>query len=203
MRKLFGHPDSGHAYKVRLFLSVAGIEHDYEVVDIWKPRDQRSAEFQSVAPLGEVPVLIEDGQAYAQSNAILLHMARKAGQWGGETSQRLNACEQWLVWEANKIGLCLPQIRSYEKFDKEALLENALPWLKARYESDVATIESALSHGQSWLLAGNEPSIADFSVCGYLFFADEANVDVPLNVKAWLDRLASLKGWQHPYQLLA
>ena len=130
-------------------------------------------------------------------------MARTTGQWGGESNQRLNACEQWLVWEANKIGMCLSQIRSYEKFEKEALLEKALPWLKARYKSDVETIESALSHGQTWLLAGAEPSIADFSVCGYLFFADEAGVDVPVNVKAWLDRLSNLAGWQHPYQLLA
>ncbi len=203
MRKLFGHPDSGHAYKVRFFLCAAGIEHDYEVVDIWQPRESRSAEFQRVATLGEVPVLVEDGAVYAQSNAILLHLARQHEQWGGESAQRLNACEQWLVWEANKIGMCLPQIRSYERFEKNALLEGALPWLKARYESDISTIESALSGGQTWLLSGDQPSIADFCLCGYLFFADEANVEVPPNVQAWLQRLANLDAWQHPSKLLA
>jgi len=32
--QLFGHPDSGHAYKVKFLLEHAGIPHDYEVVDI-------------------------------------------------------------------------------------------------------------------------------------------------------------------------
>ena len=47
--KLFGHHDSGHAYKVRFLLSAAGVAHDYEWVDIWQDRDQRSAEFREHA----------------------------------------------------------------------------------------------------------------------------------------------------------
>ena len=202
MKKLFGHPDSGHAYKVRFFMCAAGIDHQYEVVDIWQPREERSAEFQAASTFGEVPLLIDDGAPYVQSNAILLHLARQTGHFGGESDERTVACEQWLVWEANKLGMCLPQLRSFATFDKNESLKNALPWLSARYEHDVGILESTFADGRPWILTGDEPSIADFSLCGYLYFADEANLPVPPRVIDWLNRLSTLPGWKHPYQLL-
>lgn len=202
-RTLFGHPDSGHAFKVRLCLCVAGIAHDYVYVDIFTPREQRSAEFRLHSRFGEVPVLVEDGKAFVQSNAILLHLARQTGRWGGESDDTLNACTEWLAWEANKIGLCLPQLRVRQKFGADAALEAASGWLMLRYEHDVNVLEETLQDGREWMLGGETPTIADFSLCGYLVFADEAKVSVPPNVQAWLERLAALEGWQHPYQLLA
>ena len=203
MKKLFGHPDSGHAYKVRLFMTIAAIHHEYERVDIWKPNDQRSAEFQSVARFGEVPVLVDEGHAHAQSNAILLHLAQPMQAWGSESPERLDLCVQWLMWEANKIGLCLPQLRARAKFGSDADLDGAFNWLSARYTHDVNIIETELEDGRNWLIGGENPSIADFSLCAYLYFAEEAELTVPGRVQAWLDRLAGLPGWQHPYELLA
>ncbi|MFK7860795.1 MAG: glutathione S-transferase family protein [Granulosicoccus sp.] len=203
MKKLFGHPDSGHAFKIRFFLEVAKIQHDYEKVDIWIPRDQRSSEFQSVARFGEVPVLVDNGRAHVQSNAILLHLARQTRGWGAENPERLDLCTQWLMWEANKIGMCLPQLRSRAKFESDANLDAAYHWLTARYERDVNTIDAEFSDGREWILAGDTPSIADFSLSGYLFFAGEADLEVPVLVQDWLNRLSMLNGWQHPYDLLA
>lgn len=200
--KLFGHPDSGHAYKVRLLLRTAGIDHQYEQVDIWQPRDQRPAEFQAVARYGEVPVLVDHGDVFVQSNAILLHLARRYGLAGGEDEQRLQRCTEWLVWEANKIGLCLPQLRSYRQFEQDPVLGQALPWLESRYAHDVNVLDQTLSDGRPWIVPGDSPSIADFSLCGYLFFADEAQVDVPEYVSGWLARLSALQHWQHPYELM-
>jgi glutathione S-transferase len=202
MKKLFGHPDSGHAFKVRFFMCVANIDHSYEVVDIWQPRELRSAEFQAASKFGEVPLLLDGDTPYVQSNAILMHFARHVGRWGGESSERIALCEQWMIWEANKIGMCLPQLRSYEKFGKNEALEGALPGLKERYEHDVGVLESVLSDGRAWIIEGEEPSIADFSLCGYLYFADEVNLAVPAHVSAWLSRLSRLDGWQHPYKLM-
>lgn len=203
MIKLFGHPDSGHAFKVRLFLCMAAIEHEYEYVDIFAPRSQRSTEFQRYARFGEVPVLVDNGHAHVQSNAILLHLARRTGRWGGETELSLQTCIEWLVWESNKIGMCLPQLRARHKFGSDAALDSATPWLTARYEHDVNVLEQSLGDGRDWITGSAEPSVADFSLCGYLVFADEAHVQVPPGVAAWLSRLSSLPGWAHPYELLA
>jgi len=203
MKKLFGHPDSGHAFKIRFFLIIAGIEHTYEKVDIWIPREQRSAEFQSVARFGEVPVLLDNGQTYVQSNAILLHLAQQTKAWGGESPETLSRCTEWLMWEANKIGMCLPQLRNHAKFGADSDLDAARDWLIARYKNDISTLSSILADGRTWIIGTEDPSIADFSICGYLFFAAEANVHVPALVQTWLDNLAALPGWKHPYELLA
>ncbi|HEY0065421.1 MAG TPA: hypothetical protein VGC21_25110 [Telluria sp.] len=45
----------------------------------------------------------------------------------------------------------------------------------------------------------DQPSAADLALCAYLYWADQASVNVPPNVQAWLGRIASLPGWRHPY----
>ncbi len=202
MLKLFGHPDSGHAYKVRFFLVAMNIEHDYEPVDIWQPRSSRSAEFQRYARYGEVPTLIDDDQSYVQSNAILLHLARRYTDFSQRPEREQTQAQEWLFWEANKLGLCLPQLRSVAKFDDGSINAGAEQWLRARYEHDINLLGDTLADGRRYVL-GDTVSIADFSLAGYLFFADEASVDVPLSVAQWLNNLKALPGWQHPYELMA
>ena len=51
---------------------------------------------------------------------------------------------------------------------------------------------------------GDTPTIADLSLCGYLFWTDEFGItldDYP-NIEAWLDRIKALPGWVHPYELM-
>ena len=52
--KLYGHPDSGHAFKVRFFMRAAGIEHEYESVDIFAPLADRPEDFRRHARFGEM-----------------------------------------------------------------------------------------------------------------------------------------------------
>ena len=201
--KLFGHPDSGHAFKVRFFLEHADIAHDYEVVDIFAPRTERQAEFRDNAPFGEVPLLLDEGRALAQSNAILLHLGTGAGRWGAEDAPTLARCREWLFWEANRIGLCLPQLRVFHRFDDHGIEDGARAWLERRYAHDVGVLEQAFGDDRTWILGGDEPSIADFSLCGYLVHADEARLTVPERVTGWLARLKALPAWRHPYDMLA
>lgn len=197
--KLYGHPASGHAYKVRLYLALHGLQHDYEVVDIDVPRAERSAEFQAVSRFGEVPCLVDDGHALVQSNAILMHVQDNHGpELDGAIRSRVT---EWLFWEANKIGMCLPQLRSARFMKDSSYNAGALAWLQSRYDSDVARIADELSDGREFIV-GDTISAADCSLCGYLYFADEAEVVVPDAVAAWLARIAGLAGWQAPYDLM-
>lgn len=200
--KLFGHPDSGHAYKVRLALSCSSINHEYEVIDIFSPRESRPEEFRQNARYQEVPLLLDDGQAYVQSGAILCYLANKTGKLGAQDPKLFQRTLEWLFWEANKIGLCLPQLRAHELFDDSRLEPAAHSWLSARYRHDVDLMDRELSDGRPWI-TGDQLTIADFSLCGYLFYADQAKVEVPDQVSGWLGRLTGLPGWQSPYDLLS
>ena len=54
---LYGHPDSGHACKVALALSLAGLPHRTRWIDIWADPVTRPADFLAASPFAEVPLL--------------------------------------------------------------------------------------------------------------------------------------------------
>jgi len=200
--KLFGHQESGHAFKVKLALTIAQIDHQYEWVDIEAPRESRSSEFKSYSRFNEVPLLLDEGEAYVQSNSILMHIARKFNVLGGEDAAVMQRCNEWLFWEANKIGLCLPQLRAYTKQNAPEIRGETLEWLLSRYQHDVGVLNDTLSDCRDFVL-GDHFTIADCSLCGYLTFAEEAEVDMPPFVESWLSRISRLPAWKHPYDLLS
>ncbi len=50
------------------------------------------------ARCGEVPLLLTEGRALAQSNAILMHVAQTSGAWGAEDESTMQLCREWLCW---------------------------------------------------------------------------------------------------------
>lgn len=198
--ELYGSCESGHSYKVKLALEVAGVPHRYEEIDLRLERGARPEPFRSLASHGEVPLLVHDGQPYVQSNAILLHLAEYLQAYGGETPQRLERVREWLFWEANRIGFSMAHLRYGQKFDPAAYAGTVLPWFRQRYDADMVRLDAELADGRAFLL-DDSVSMADFSLCGYLYWPEQATVSYPPRVQAWLERIAALPGWRHPYQM--
>ena len=199
--KLYGHYDSGHVYKVMLFLELANIPYEYEQVDIWIDKQDRQADFLKHSRNGEVPCLLIDGQAYIQSNLILHKLASEYKIYGGESPQRLLQSLDWQFWEANRLGMCLPQLRYAKLFAPDEFNAQSLAFLKNRFDQDIAVLAGQFSDGRDFILDDN-PGIADFSICGYLYWADEADLQLPEMVNSWLDRISQLPGWQPPYDMM-
>lgn len=199
--QLYGSCESGHSYKVQLMLNVAGLPHSYEEIDLRLARAERPEPFRSLAKYGEVPLLVHDGRPYVQSNAILLHLAEHLKAWGGETPQRLERVREWLFWEANRVGMSMAHLRYGQKFDDEgAYAGTVLPWFRRRFDADMLRLEEEFADGRAFLL-DDTPSAADFSLCGYMYWPEQAKVEYPARVQAWLDRIAALPGWRHPYRM--
>ena len=198
--ELYGNGESGHTYKVRLMLAVAGLPYTYEEINLALPRSERPEPFRSLSKFGEVPLLVDGAQPYVQSNAILLHLAGRTGRFGAESSLRMAHVREWLFWEANRIGFSLPNLRYGLKFTPGGLAPDVEALLRARFALDIARLDEEFSDGRAFIL-GERPCVADFSLCGYLFWPDQAQVVVPAHVQAWLDRIAALPGWCHPDQL--
>jgi glutathione S-transferase len=55
-------------------------------------------------------------------------------------------------------------------------------------------------------MVGDAPTIADFSLCGYLFFpVEESGYEIHErfpHLAAWLGRLRAITGWKEPYAML-
>ena len=108
---LYGHPDSGHACKVALALSLADIPFQSVWVDIWAEPESRPEAFLAASPFAEVPLLLIDGIPHVQSGAILLEIATKFQCLGGKNATNMQRGRELLMWEANRIGMCLPQLK--------------------------------------------------------------------------------------------
>lgn len=193
--KLFGSSDSGHSYKVRSFLLLSGTPHSYHWIDLGTPRAERPAEFVAASRFGEVPVLVDDGIALCQSNAILLHLAQKTTVLCGDSSEK-QAVLEWLSWEANRIGFSVPNLRF-------ALLWAAQPpdvitYLRKRAVADLHTLNSTLALTEFLLPSG--PTIADISCSAYLFWLAQisiAEAEFP-HIQRWLSSIRALPRWAHP-----
>ena len=198
---LYCHHESGHSYKVALALTLMDIPFEQRLVDLNLPREERQPDFRQASLFGEVPTLVdEDGLAVCQSNAILDHIARRYGKLDGDTPKARTRVREWLAWEANRIAMSLPYLRFSRRFTPAG--ETLEAYWTARMNADLDRLDRVLA--DSDFLAGNAPTVADISCCGYLFWADQAGVDLAAwpHVAAWLERIRSLPRWQAPYDLI-
>ncbi|MGH6891251.1 MAG: glutathione S-transferase family protein, partial [Dongiaceae bacterium] len=189
------------SYKAKLMLALTQTPHEYRPVDVSVERDRRPAEFQAVSKFGEVPVLVDRGQAYVQSDAILLHLAHRTGKFFGRDAVDHDQVREWLFWEANRIGFSVPNLRYARRWVPDAKPE-VLDWIKARARADLDRLNGELA-ARTFLL-GDFPTVADIACCGYLFWADQAGLDLANwpNVQRWLGDISALPGWKHPYDLM-
>lgn len=203
MLVVYGHPLSGHSYKVRLYCVLAELPHEYRYTDITKPRGSRRADFERDSPFGEVPTIVDDGLVLAQSNAILMHLARKHGRLAGAAGE-WPLLTQWLCWEMNRVGLSAPNLRYYRHVVPGTVPDEVTDWLEHRALADLAVLQRELDT-RDWILPSG-PTIADLSLAAYLFWADQAELDLTTRwpaVARWLDRIRALPRWQPAERLMA
>ncbi|MBP2302719.1 glutathione S-transferase family protein [Azospirillum picis] len=190
--KLYHHPLSGHSHRARLFVSLLGLPHDLIEVDL-KAGAHKSPEFLALNPFGQVPVLDDDGVVVADSNAILVYLAKKAGRadWLPEDPQGAAAVQRWLSVAAGDVAYGPAAARLITVFGAKYDADEVI----ARAHALLARLESRLS-GQDWL-AGGRPTIADVAIYSYVARAPEGNVDLSgyPAVTAFLRRLEELPGF--------
>jgi glutathione S-transferase len=196
---LYGSTDSGHSYKVRSFLLLAGLEHEYRWIDLTTPRPKRPAEFVAASKFGEVPVLVDEGRALCQSNAILIHLAQTTRLLAGHASE-WQAVLEWLSWETNRIGFSVPNLRFALLWARQP--PEVIAYLRRRAEADLETLEAFLSSSEFLLPSG--PTVADISCSAYLFWLSQtglSDAEYP-NLRRWLSALSSQPRWRHPDEAL-
>ena len=102
--KLHHHPLSGHSHRAVL-ASLLNVPHEQVEVDL-KGGAHKRPEFLALNPFGQVPVLEDDGVVVADSNAILVYLAKKAGRtdWLPEDPCGAAAVQRWLSVAAGEVA---------------------------------------------------------------------------------------------------
>ena len=199
--RLYCHRESGHSYKVALALCLMELPFETVAVDLNLPRERRPEDFREAARFGEVPTLLLNGEALCQSNAILDALARRFGKLDGHTIEEQHRVREWLSWEANRLGMSLPHLRFARKFTPYPAQVEA--WFVERLQRDLDRLQAQLS-AQEFVATEDYPTIADCSCAGYIYFAEQAQVDLAQwpAVAAWRQRLSEQPGFRAPYDVL-
>lgn len=198
---LYGHRDSGHACKVALALALSGLPHRIETVDIWAPRETRAPAFLAASPFAEVPLLLIDGQAFTQSGAILLELSTRFACLGGESASGLTRARELLMWEANRIGMCLPQLIESRRPGGDAFPPGAVDWLRGRYRTDRDRFDRLL--GDAPFFHGDTPGIGDCAIWGYVQWVEKAGETPSPTMERWRDRMRALPAMRAPGEFFA
>lgn len=201
--KLHYFPESGNSYKLALMLALCGqgfepVWTDFGGGVTWTPEWRRT-----VNPMGEIPVLVEDGVGLTQTAPILLRLADKFGRFqGGDEKGRFEVL-RWLFWDNQKLSGFMAAYRYRRAFVQNSN-EHVLAFMKSRVDDFLGILEANLEERP--FVAGDAPTVADISMTGYLAFPkNESGYDLDAShpaIGAWLGRIRVLPGWAAPYELL-
>jgi glutathione S-transferase len=200
--RLYCFGESGNAYKVALMLTLTGTEWQPVFVDFFKG-EARSPAFRAINPMGEVPVLEMDGRTFSQSAVMLRHLARTTGRFGWMNDEEDDEILRWLMWDNHKLSTQVGTTRFLMNFlapDKRPA--EAIAFLQGRLKAAYTVLNDHLAT-RDWVVGGRA-TIADLSLCSYLYYPEPfgfARADWP-HIDRWLDRIAALPGWKHPYDLM-
>lgn len=190
--RVYSFPLSGHAHRVRLFLSLLGLPFETIDVDL-AAGAQREPAFLALNPLGQVPVIDDGGIVLADSNAILVYLAKRYGDahWLPDDAAGAAAVQRWLSFAAGPIASGPAAARLVTVFG--AALDHDAAKRTAAKLLDVIDRELA---GKPFA-AGARPTIADIAAYTYIAHAPEGGVslDAYPHLRAWLARIQALPGF--------
>jgi glutathione S-transferase len=201
--RLHYFPESGNSYKLALMLTLCGQSFEPVWTD-FAGGVTRTAEWRkAVNPMGEIPVLEEDGVRLTQTAPILLKLAEQYGRFGATSKEEEFELLRWLFWDNHKLTGFMATYRFMRTFTPSADPQ-VLKFLRWRLDDFLSVLETHVR--ESAFAIGERPTIADISMMAYLHFpASETGYDFAVShpaISAWLKRIAALPGWQSAYDLL-
>ncbi len=199
--KLYCFGESGHSYKVALDLTLAGIAYEPVFVDFFKG-EARSPEFRKLNEMGECPVLVDGDKIQTQSGVILFDIAKKTGKLAGAAEDQ-DEILRWVLWDNHKLSSQVGVLRFLMNFlPEDKRPQPVIDWIGARAAAAYKILDSHLE-GRDWIV-GRDVTIADISCCSYLYYPEPFGFDRKAwpNIDRWLDNIAALPGWKHPYDLM-
>ena len=183
---------SPNPMKVALALEEMGLSYEPIAVDTRKG-DQFAPQFLAVNPNGKVPAIADGDSTVFDSNAILLYLSEKAGQFGPEPGAKSRGeFLSWLMFVATGVGPFSGQAVHFKHFAPERV---AYADTRYQYEADrhYTIVDQRLADRP--YLAGDMYSVADMALWGWarmvpFILGDDAWTKFP-NLKRLLDEISA------------
>jgi len=187
--RLYHHALSGHVHRVELFLTLLDLPFEKVPVDVFK-RETRSPAFLARNPFGQLPV-IDDGElTLADSNAILVYLAKRydaSGRWLPEDPAGAAKVQRWLSVAANQLANGPATARV------SALVGRPCDDAIVKQSKTLFELMDSQLAAQPFIAAAT-PTIADLALYAYTAHAPEGGISLEPypNVQAWLARVEAL-----------
>jgi GST-like protein len=155
---------SPNPMKVALFLEEAGLPYEPVPVDTRKGQ-QFDPSYLAINPNGKVPAIVDNGVTVFDSNAILLYLAEKTGQFLLENTPAVRGeLLSWLMFAATGLGPFSGQAVHFKHFAPEQV-----PYALNRYmyeaERHYGILDQRLDQRQ--YIVGETYTIVDMAVWGW------------------------------------
>ena len=197
MIRLYDYALSGNCFKVRQMLAWLGLAYQSVPVDFHPGRAHKSATFLAqVNPLGQLPVIDDDGFVLRDAQAILVYLAGKydtEGRWYPADPQLRGQVAMWLA-TAEEItrtasAARLHDVFGYEAIDVQACRRGAHGVFRLLDDH----LAERASDGFQWL-AGPHATVADLACFPYVALAGEGGIP--------LDAYPALRSWAWDFRHL-
>jgi len=190
--QLYRYEKSGHCHRVQLMLSL--LEIPYEIIELERDGSNIPDWFSTISPLGQVPVIDDNGFKQNDSNAILVYLIKKYSadqSWLPEDPEKAAKTQRWLSVAAGELRSGPAMARFSKVFNVEidyASIEKISIDL-------LAMLDQSLENSQ--FLTGNSINIADISLYTYIAHLPEGGIalDEYSNIIKWLSLIESQEGF--------
>lgn len=185
---LHGTEYSGHAHRVVLFLRMLEIPFRF----VAAPAEVRgSAEFLKLNPLGQIPVLQDGPILLADSNAILVYLAKRyapGSPWLPEEPVAAARVQRWLSIAAGELAHGPALARRIAQWREPGDRQRAMAIAGRLFRFT----DAHLAHTP--YLAAEHPTLADLACYSYTAHAPEGGVSLQPYpaVRGWLTRIEAL-----------
>lgn len=190
--KLYRFPISGHCHRVELFLSLLGLPVELIHVELAKAEHKTPA-FLRLNVFGQIPVIQDGDITIADSNAILVYLAKRYdnGTWLPEDPVNAAEVQRWFSVAAGLVEYGPAAARLVKIFNASLNLEE----VQARAYKLFDVMEQVLQ--RSPFLVDSQPTLADISNYSYIAHAAEGGISLQAypNIRAWLSRIEALRGF--------
>ena len=194
--------ESGNSYKAALALQLSGLDWTPVYVDFFNGATRTPEYRRDVNEMGEAPVMIDGDIRLTQSGVIQQYVTDKSGKFGGTGAEKYEVL-RWVLWDNHKLSSQAGMTRFLMNFLPEKHRNpDVIDFAKGRLKAAYAVLNAHLE-GRDWIV-GDGITNADLSCCGYLYYPEPFGFDRKdwPHIDAWLDRIAALPGWKHPYDLM-
>lgn len=202
MIRLYDYVLSGSCYKVRLFLSILGIEYEPVAVDYFPGRAHRQPDFLEINPLGQLPVLEDGDLRLRDAQAILVYLAGKYDadrSWYPEDPETQGAIAMWLAFAGGELmnasAARLHDMLNYD-FDIDKARAGAHAALRV-LDDHLTDVEIG---GGDWIVGtatANGPTVADIACFPYVALSGDGGISLDdyHAVRRWMSRVKRLPGF--------